>query len=272
MSISSYMPIIHDNVTSLWSEAQEIAKLGNRRAVGILQLFAEEEAAKIMLLFDALRCPRGRRADFVRLLKGFKDHLAKGIYIKYCGLHLADLVEASRIVDLERQAVYREGDYGEFIAPNSILYMREKRLYVSYMRGDDNSHGWDFPYPVELLFGDIVPSAVIRLTSALRHLGLFTKEGLEVVEEHWNNINFEDPILGDPPQPDPAKNVSWGSLTEWNVEMLEKWEKKRGREFQADEEASIRLVAEELLFPLYLFDLSPSGDVRDLPPPDQSEY
>ena len=28
------------------------------------------------------------------------------------------------------------GDYGEFIAPNSILYTREKRLYVSYVRED----------------------------------------------------------------------------------------------------------------------------------------
>src|SRR6266481_5950305 len=69
-TVAQGLPLIHENVMTLWNEAQEIGKLGNRRAVGILQLFAEEEAAKIMLLFDALRCPRGRRADFVRLLKG----------------------------------------------------------------------------------------------------------------------------------------------------------------------------------------------------------
>lgn len=271
-TVAQGMPLIQENVITLWNEAQEIGKLGNRRAVGILQLFAEEEAAKMMLLFDAVRCPSARRDEFRRLLRGSMDHLTKGIYVKYCGLHLADLAEAKRIIDLERQSVYREGDYGEFIAPNSILYMREKRLYVSYMREADNSHRWDAPYPADLLFGDVVPSAVIRLTTALNHLGLLSKEGLDVVAEYWNNINLEDPIVGDPRQVDPAKNVSWGQTHEWNIEMLAKWEAKRGREFQEDEMSSVRLVAEELLFPLYPFDLSPSGDVRDLLSPDEPEY
>jgi hypothetical protein len=118
----------------------------NRRAVGILQLFAEEEAAKSLLLFDAVRCPRARKEEFRRLVSGFGNHLAKGIYVKYYGSRLADLHEARTIVNLERRAVYREGDYGEFIAPNSILYMREKRVYVSYAREDDNRHGWHQPY------------------------------------------------------------------------------------------------------------------------------
>jgi hypothetical protein len=254
------------------TKAQEIGKLGIRRAVGILQLFAEEEAAKIMLLFDAVRCPRRRQDDFKRLVRGFGEHLAKGIYAKYYGLNLADLREAKEVVGLERKAVYREGDYGEFIAPNSILYFREKRLYVSYMRNDDNSHSWDAPYHPDLLFGDIVPSSVVRVTTALRHLGLFSTEGLEVVEEHWNNINLEDPVVGDPPQTDPAKNGSWGELQEWNIEMLSKWEVKRGHEIQTDEEHAALLVVKELLFPLYPFDLSPSGNVRDLPPPDEPDY
>ena len=271
-TLSRGLPLIHDNVMTLWKEAQEIAKLGNRRAVGILQLFAEEEAAKMMLLFDAVRCPRGRQDDFKRLLRGFGDHLAKGIYAKYYGLNLADLREAKEVVDLERKAVYREGDYGEFIAPNSILYMREKRLYVSYMRNDDNSHTWDAPYHPDLLFGDIVPSSVIRVTTALHHLGLFSTEGLEVIEEHWNDINLEDPVVGDPPQTDAAKNSSWHELAKWNIEMLSKWEAKRGHEIQADEEQAALLVVKELLFPLYPFDLSPSGNVRDLPPPDEPDY
>src|SRR5258708_5971367 len=129
-TVAQGMPLIHENVMTLWNEAQEIGRLGNRRAVGILQLFAEEEAAKMMLLFDAVRCPRARRNEFRRLLRGSMDHLTKGIYVKYCGLHLADLWEAKRIIDLERQSVYREGDYGQFIAPNSILYMPENTLYV----------------------------------------------------------------------------------------------------------------------------------------------
>jgi len=267
VTVSEGLPLIHDNVMTLWNEAQEIAKFGNRRAVGILQLFAEEEAAKALLLFDAIRCPRARRDEFRRLVKGFGDHLAKGIYVKYYGLRLADLLEARTIVNLERRNVYREGEYGEFIAPNSIIYMREKRLYVSYVREDDNRHGWHSPYPADLLFGDIVPSAIIQMTNVLNGVGLFSKEGLEVVEEHWSHINLEDPVGGEPPQKDPARNISWGQTRKWNFEMLAKWERKRGQDFQDNDEPNIRLLVDELLFPLYPFDLSPSGDVRDLPPP-----
>jgi hypothetical protein len=266
-TVSEGLPLIYNNVEALWNEAQEIAKLGNRRAVGILQLFAEEEAAKSLLLFDAIRCPLARKDEFRRLVRGFGNHLAKGIYVKYYGSRPADLREVKSIVDVERREVYREGDYGEFIAPNSILYMREKRLYVSYIREDDNHHGWHQPYPPDLLFGDIVPSAIIRVAKALHGAGFFTKEGLELVSEHWGHIGLEDPVSGDPPQTDPAKNAHWGQARELNIEMLAKWEAKRGREFQASDLQNVRIVVDELLFPLYPFDLSPSGDVKDLPPP-----
>jgi hypothetical protein len=199
-TVSEGLPLIYENATALWNEAHEIAVLGNRRAVGILQLFAEEEAAKSLLLFDAIRCPRACEDEFRRQVRGFGNHLAKGIYVKYYGSRPADLLEVRTIVNLERREVYREGDYGEFIAPNSILYMREKRLYASYVREDDNRHGWHQPYPPDLLFGDIVPSAIIRMMKALQVLGLFSKAGLKSAHEHWDGIKFEDPVVG------PARN------------------------------------------------------------------
>jgi len=265
---SEGLPLIHHNVMALWGEANEIAALGQRRAVGILQLFAEEEAAKALLLFDAIRCPQGHPVDFSRLLRGFGDHLAKGIYVQYYGLRLNDLEEARRVVSWERRRVYREGDYGEFIAPNSVLYMREKRLYVSYARHDDNTHAWDPPYPADILFGNIVHSSIIRVLGALYSLGLFSREGLQQVRAYWNGIYLQDPVFGDPPETDPKRNIHWHQLREWNLEMLNRWEAARGRAFGPAEEESIRLIADELLFPLYPFDLSPSGDVRDLPPPE----
>jgi hypothetical protein len=265
-TLADGLPLIYGNVTALWNEAQEIAALGNRRAVGILQLFAEEEAAKLMLLFDALRCPRARAPEFRRLVKGFLSHLAKGIYVRYYGLHLGDLLEAKRIVELERQEVYREGEYREFIAPNSILYNREKRLYVSYMREADNTHRWDTPYPPDLLFGDIVPSGLIRITNALHHVGLLSEPALAVVEDHWNAIDIGDPQL------DPNNNVTWFTIREANLRMLQEWEVRRGQEFQDEYMGSIRIIRDELLFPLYPFDLSPAGDVRNLPPPDEPDH
>jgi hypothetical protein len=105
------------------------------------------------------------------------------------------------------------------------------------------------------------------MMKALRSLKLFSKEGLEIVHEHWNQITLEDPVAGDPPRTDPATNVPWEQIRDWNIEMLVKWEAKRSQDFQGDEGQTVWIVADELLFPLYPFDLSPSGDVKDLPPP-----
>src|SRR5882762_4667116 len=100
-TVAQGMPLIHENVMTLWNEAQEIGRLGNRRAVGILQLFAEEEAAKMMLLFDAVRCPRPNQTQFQKMIKGFGEHLAKGIYARYYGTRPVDLNEVREIVDQE---------------------------------------------------------------------------------------------------------------------------------------------------------------------------
>jgi hypothetical protein len=251
----------------LWKEAQEIAASGPKRAVGILQLFAEEEAAKTMLLFDAVRCPPQCRQEFRRLVRGFGDHLAKGIYVAYYGSRLTDLAKARRIIDHERQSVHREGEYDEWITPNSILYMREKRLYVSYIRNDDNTHEWRSPYPPNLVFGNIKPSFIIRVVEALNSVGLFSEHGLGVVSDFWRGRQLVDPVADDDLQEvDSTKNVSWGQARAWNIEMLRKWENERGEPFQENDE-NFRIVADELLFPLYPFDLTSCGDVRDLPPP-----
>jgi hypothetical protein len=219
-------------------------------ATGVTKNFHQDVGCGILqLLFDAVRCPRARQNEFRKLVGKFKDHLAKGIYLKYYGLNLADLLEARAVVQLEKQAVYREGDHGEFIAPNSILYMREKRLYVSYVRNDDNSHNWD-------------AHTILPLCSATLFL-LQSFASRPVLEEYWNNINLEDPVVGDPPQVDPAKNHSWRELIEWNAEMLAKWEVIRGRGFQGDEEQAARLVIQLLFVLLYPFDLSASGNVED---------
>lgn len=131
-TMSEGLPSIAQNALDLWREASEFANHGHRRAVGILQALAEEEAAKVLLLFDALRCPDRRRADRDRLVRQFATHLAKGIYANYYNTRPSDMREVGHIIERQRRAFYREGDYGEFIAPNWIVHSRELRLYVSY--------------------------------------------------------------------------------------------------------------------------------------------
>ncbi len=45
-----------------------------------LQVLADEEAAKILLLLDMVRCPPSMSVERIRLLDCYYDHVAKGIY------------------------------------------------------------------------------------------------------------------------------------------------------------------------------------------------
>ncbi len=251
-TLSEGIPLIVDNVIELWGEANEIAQHGNRRAVGILQAIAEEEAAKAILLFDAVRCPETRGGEFKRLVREFKSHLAKCICASYYNTCPADSQEAQRIVEGKRRSFYRDGEYGEYILPNSFIHFREGRLYVDYFRNADGSHSWVAPLKPDVLFGDIVPSGVIEVVEALSKLQVFTRKGLQIVSNFWHRVSPE--------------GLDWFTLHVHNTRMLEEMEKE-GFEFSAKDDAK-QLVVEKLLFPLYPFDLSARKNFDDLPPPE----
>jgi hypothetical protein len=264
-ALSEGIPLIFSNVLALWTEANEISQIGNRRAVGMLQGVAEEEAAKILLLLDCLRCPPHRKKEFRALLKGFSDHLAKGIYVRYYDTSPCDLAEVRHIVDLNRRSVYSEGDYGEYTAPNMIIHWRERRLYVSYVRNDDGSHSWQGPYPSDLLDGQIIPSGVVTVARAMNDLGLFTKTTLAEVADFWRKIPFES-VDSHSTGTDPS-NVSWSQLREWNLGMFE----PGGVNFQRSDLAAAKTLIDRWLYPLYPFDLVPYGTVADLAPPESPD-
>lgn len=263
-TLSEGLALIIENVLTLWREANEVAGLGRRRAVGILQSFAEEEAAKAMLLFDAIRCPENQRVNREALLRQFDQHLAKGIYAYYYNTRPADMREVRQIVETERRLFYRDGEYGEFIADNWILHNREAKLYVSYLRNDDGTHSWWSPYPADFLWGDIVPSGVLRVTEALSQLGLFVLPRLLMVSDFWNRINFVEE------DPDPAvcpRNPDFRTL---NLQMFESME-ANGIVFGEADALEIRTVIDGLLFPLYPFDLRRLDNFAQLPPPDEPD-
>ena len=56
-TVASGLPLIWENASRLWTEAAEMSQFGARRSVCILRGFAEEEAAKALILLDAIRSP-----------------------------------------------------------------------------------------------------------------------------------------------------------------------------------------------------------------------
>lgn len=265
ITVASGLPLIWENASRLWAEASEMSQLGARRSVCILRGFAEEEAAKALILLDAVRCPASFGDKFSNLLKQIDQHVGKGVYARYYGTSPGDMTEVKRIVDSGRQGFYREGEYGEFILPNQIKANRESMLYVSYVRNDDGTRGWHAPRAPFEFEGRIYP-ATIRVLDALRAIGIFEVEALKVFRDYWQEIPFADAGI-DPQFVAQDRLVNWTKLTDLNFGML----KRLHQEDLLSRAATVEhqnTIIRELLFPLYPFDLSITRNFRDLPPPD----
>jgi hypothetical protein len=124
--------LIGEGLPVLLTSAQELADAEkqlpreHQRARAILIGQAEEEAAKILILLDAVRCPPRWQNELNRTLSNFYNHLARLIYAAASGWHAATLPELARYVDHDRTSHYLDGQYGpEFLFRNNLLDKRE---------------------------------------------------------------------------------------------------------------------------------------------------
>ena len=105
-SLSEGMPLIVDNATSLDEIARRLHSEGEFRASEVFCGFAKEEAAKILILIDYVRCPRSfeRRAQ---VLKRFYGHVAKRIHAMACEFpNIWSFDELSKFVESECSPYY----------------------------------------------------------------------------------------------------------------------------------------------------------------------
>jgi len=127
--IAEGLPVILDSANGFWQAAQRLDN--HPRETMILRGFAEEEAAKILILMDAVRCPRKLVASKLNKLVGwFYDHLTRLIYANATSWKPMHLAQLRNYVDRERRGHYIEGYAGEYIIPNWTTYERESRLYA----------------------------------------------------------------------------------------------------------------------------------------------
>lgn len=126
--IADGMNLIVENARTYFSAAKALVGHQPGRVVDHLRLTAEEEAAKVLILLDAVRCPRGPDTQQLRsrTLKYFSNHLARGIYAWYACNRPATFEEASRIVLQAAQSYYDGPDDYEFEHRNWILSNREE--------------------------------------------------------------------------------------------------------------------------------------------------
>jgi hypothetical protein len=265
---SEGLALIWENASRLWTEAREFSALGSKRGVGILKSFAEEEAAKALLLLDALRCPRNQLDKRRSLLRQIDSHVGKGIYIRYYDTRPADLTEVKRIVDDERLEFFRDGEYGEYLLPNAIKSRREERLYVTYIKNDDGTHGWLAPRE-PFHFEQHFYCGVIRVVEALHGARIFQPASLRAASAYWQTIPFFD-IGSDPLSDKLETSIRWPALRMRNHQMLCMLSERNllaptmTVEFQ-------QALTDDLLFPLYPFDLSLNKNFEQIGEPDWPE-
>lgn len=155
------------------------------REAEVLEGFAKEEAAKILILMDAVRCPVKLLPSKLGTIIGwFYNHLARLIYadaVTWKPMHLAQL---RQYVEPRRKAHNLEGGAGEYILPNWTLYQRESGLYADIEAHEDDQLGWNTPTGQVSALSWSFPRA-LRVVEAMSALGIFTTKGLKATSEIW---------------------------------------------------------------------------------------
>ncbi len=181
-------------VHRLDTAARRLSEASEHHPARILGNLAEEEAAKVLILVDAVRCPRSKQAERSRTLGYFYEHLAKGIYAEICKWSPADFAEVVRGVKRERVEYHLDGPSDvDWICPNRITQQREDELYVGYVRDDSDEEGqgeryWVCPHNDDL-FGYRTPQ-VVNVARALHRVGATAPAGLAVVGELWQPVEL----------------------------------------------------------------------------------
>lgn len=186
------LPIILSSAQSLWRGSRKLHKEMPREA-GILEGFAEEEAAKALILMDAVRCPSHLIAQKMgTLIKWSYNHLARLIYAQAAGWRPSDVAQLQEYVDSMRTSHFLEGYAGEYILPNWNLYKRESNLYVDIEAYESGRLGWNNPLEGTCTFDTVVTPISLLLVEAMSVLGIFTSAGLKATSDIWGQVEFVD--------------------------------------------------------------------------------
>ena len=189
--IADGLPIILASAQGFWRAASQLDE--QVREAVVLERHAEEEAAKVLILMDMVRCPRrlvsSRMGSMVRC---FYSHLARLIYAEAVGWRPTDVAELRKYVDMDRKSHHVDGAVGEYIMPNSTIFNREGMLYADIAAYEEEEPRWSDPmdllHPLSFMGR---PPTVLRLAESMSTLGMFNRRGVQITAEVWGKVEFE---------------------------------------------------------------------------------
>jgi hypothetical protein len=187
--IAKGLPIILASAEGFQGGSCQIADYP--REAEVLEGFAKEEAAKILILIDAVRCPPSLVASKLSLItKRFYDHRARLIYAQVAEWWFEDVARMRVAVEPLCKTHYLEGNMGEYILPNSAIYTRESKLYADVEVYEDGLPVWNAPKGFPYRFRHV--PAALSVCKAMSALGVFTLAGLRATSEIWGQEFFTE--------------------------------------------------------------------------------
>ena len=188
--IGEGLPILIDSVQECYDSANLL--LEKPRSREMLMGQSGEEATKIMILIDMLRCPEKRISRNVKKLTSwFYSHLVRMTYDEACSWRPDTIARLKEYVKPGLASHYLDGNLGEYIYPNWRLYLRESRLYGDVVIVDDRLPAWTSPLDENLYNYTRTPDS-ITLVQSLHAMGLLTLAGAKIIADVWSKIDFTD--------------------------------------------------------------------------------
>ena len=184
--LSEGFPILLASAQSYRSGARTLKE--NWRAATVLYGLATEEAAKILILMDIVRCPETLLKDRqAKICKWFYNHHARLVYANACSVTKCNIDELqSGFINWMRQSHRIDGP-GAPIVPQWELWEREAFLYADVACADDGKCYWHAP-PNLPSPDTFVPA--LNVAEAMHALGFFTLTGVTVTSDVWSESYF----------------------------------------------------------------------------------
>lgn len=192
--VSVGLEIIYESCLALHKSSLTLQKNKEYRGARIIESLANEEAAKFLILIDAIRCPNKEQKILSRQLEKFNEHLAKGIYAKMCSWRPDKYSSLSRYIEGELEEYYLDGPEGvEWIFRNPIISKREESMYVDYVQYEENKHDWLTPKRFDdFEIGNSSYNSAVEMIKAFYLSGVSSEESLVLFSEYWRNFDFAD--------------------------------------------------------------------------------
>lgn len=238
-TVSEGLSLVLENATRLQEASQSLVDAEHAQGSQILNMLAQEEAAKFLILMDAVRCPR-TFPERGRQLGYFHDHLARGIYATLASARPVDLAELECYADLLRATLYLDGPNDvDWIFRNRLQAEREEVMYVDYVETSDG-HEWLSPRNDDIMLYFTGEPQALRISRALHKTGMTSPKGLAVVAKIWRQVEV-------------SLDLQWDEVAARNKDVLRELEQdgllnpESGDVFQA--------VVFDWPLPLYTLDL-----------------